>query len=191
MNINIGKRTQAYFVGFLIGIAIVSVLLDSRRDRSLEQIADVFTWERAEASVTDLPSEIVDKTGAQGWITAVAQYDVNRLPTGLKGYFFEGAEGKRYWWYGNTESRKLYEGTKFKVISRPGLEWDLMKTGFEHQGHKVISRRALAPEYILEIDVHSAIQMADAYENLCSKTNFVASVDWVEIDPSQASLVGK
>jgi len=179
---NIGKRTQAYFVGFLIGVAIVSILLDSRRDRGSELLVPVYTWERTDASLEKLPLEIIHLTGAQGWVTGVEQYDSNGQPTGLKGYFFANAEGRRYWWYGTAGNMKLYDGEKFTATSRPGLDWDTMKAGFEHQGHQVISRRALAPDYLLQIDVHSAVEMTDAYENLKSKSNYVASVGWLEIN---------
>lgn len=177
----IGKRTQAYFVGFLIGVAIVSVLVDSRRERVIANKQETFSWERIDASLSDIPQDIAASTGAVGYVTGVARYDENRQPTGVKAYFFADAEGRRFWYYGMDQEMELYDGEKFTATSQPGLEWDLMRTGFEHQGHKVISRRAHVPEYVLEIDVHSAIAMADAYENLLSKSNFVAEVGWVEI----------
>ncbi len=178
----IGRRTQAYFIGFLIGLAIVSVLIDSRRDRSSESIEEVFTWERADASLDSLPDSFASTIGAQGYVTGVEQKDEDGNPTGLRGFFFADSSGKRYWWYGSEGAMKLFDGEKLTAISQPGLEWDLMKVGFEHQGHKLISRRALAPNYVMSIDVHSAIEMADAYENLLSKSNYVASVGWVEIE---------
>ena len=177
----IGKRTQAYFVGFLIGIAIVSVLIDSRRDRAIENKEETVTWERIEGSLPDLPAAVIQSTGAEGHVTGVAEFDEKGVATGKKGYFFANANGRRFWYYGSDGQMKLYDGEKFAATSQPGLEWDLMRAGFEHQGHKVISRRAVAPEYVLEIDVHSAIDMADAYQNLLSKSNYVAEVGWIEV----------
>jgi hypothetical protein len=175
----IGRRTQAYAVGFLIGVAIVSVLLDSRRDRALERSTPTFTWQRIPASLEELPEPIRERSGAQGYITGVQQLDAAGEPTGWTGYFFADASGQRFWYLGHGPEWELYDGTRLTATSHPGIEWELMQAGFEHQGHQVLSDASRAPDYLLAIDVHSAVEMVDAVENLRSKTHYIASVAWV------------
>lgn len=175
----IGRRTQAYFVGFLIGIAIVSVLLDSRRDRSLERANAVYSWQRIAASIDAIPEPVREHSGAQGYVTGVEQVNERGEPTGWTGYFFANAEGQCFWYFGRDAEWTLYDGTRLSARSHPGIEWELMKTGFEHQGHAVLSESDLAPDYLLKIEVHSAVEMTDAVENLRSKTHYIAEVAWV------------
>lgn len=181
----IGRRTQAYFVGFLIGIAIVSVLLDSRRDRASERANAEFSWQRIPASLELLPVELQTRTGAQGYVTGVEQVDGSGQPTGWTGYFFADSLGQRFWYFGREADWKLYDGTLLRATSHPGIEWELMQAGFEHQGHEVISDAAIAPDYLLRIDVHSAVEMTDAVENLRSKAHYIADVMWVQFEQSE------
>jgi hypothetical protein len=179
----VGSRTQAYFVGFLIGVAIVSILLDSRRDRFSREDAAICTWQRIQATALDLPTELVSRMDVNPYVTGVEQVDSKDQPTGLCGFFFADHEGKRFWWYGSEGSFGLYTAELLDVVSRPDLDPSLMKDGFEHQGHEVISDPDKAPDYRVRINVHSAVELVDAYENLLSKHNYIASVDWVPVEP--------
>lgn len=178
----VGKRTQAYFIGFLLGVVIVSILIDSRRERMAKADEHVFTWNRQRASLENLPSSVVIQTKATGYVTSVEQVTSDGQSTGMIGYFFANEQGQRYWLCGAHDQLKLYSAEVLSVVSRPGLEPDLMKSGFEHQGHEVISDLGEAPRYQVGINVYSAVELVDAYENLLSKKNYIASVDWVAVD---------
>ena len=176
----IGRRTQAYFVGFLIGVAMVSILIDSRRNRFSEQPSPN-TWQRVHAELTDLPPEATGGKKLNPYVTAVEELDPAGEPTGLRGYYFADTQGNDYWWFGSEGSYKLYTAEKFRVTSRPGIPAETMKDGFEYQGHEVLSDPSTAPIYIVKVDAGSASALVDAYENLLSKKNYIASVDWVPI----------
>ena len=176
----IGRRTQAYFVGFLIGVAIVSILIDSRRQR-IPPKEPTYTWQRLHATVEDLPAEATGGRGIKSYVTAVEQVDSENNPTGKRGYFFADAEGKDYWWFGIDGQYRLYSAEKFKVTSRPGIPAETMKDGFEYQGHEVLSDPSIAPVYIVKVDAGSASVLVEAYENLLSKKTYIASIDWVPV----------
>ena len=177
----IGKRTQAYFIGFLIGVAMVSILIDSRRNRFAEQ-PPPNTWQRMHAELTDLPPEATDGKELNPYVTAVEELDPAGSPTGQRGYFFADTQGKRYWWFGSEGSYQLYTAERFKVTSRPGIPAETMKDGFEYQGNEVLSDPATAPIYIVKVDASSASALVDAYQNLLSKKTYIASVDWVLVE---------
>jgi hypothetical protein len=184
----IGRRTQAYFVGFLIGVAMVSVLIDSRRERAARNRPEVYTWERIPASVEVLPEELRSLLQLREHVTGVERLDAQGVPTGVRGFFFADADGHRFWWVGSKGAMRLCDGERLKAESHAGLEWDLMRAGFEHQGHAVLSDPSEAPGYLLGIEVHSAVEMVAALENLRSKRNYVAQVDWVEVDDATLSV---
>jgi len=174
----VGKRTQAYFVGFLIGVAIVSVLMDARRDRSAESNAEEsLQWIRIKADLSDLPAEIVTLTGARGYVTGAQQVSEDG-EVQLTGYFFANDEDEHFWLVENPGGNTLYNGQELKVVSQPGLEARLMHAGLEHQGHEILKSRP--PEYRIGVDVYSAGEWIEALENLESKVNYIARVEWIE-----------
>jgi hypothetical protein len=166
---------------------MVSVIIDSRRERAARNRPEVFTWERIPASVEVLPLELRGMVQLREHVTGVERLDAQGVPTGVRGFFFADVEGRRYWWVGSRGAMLLCDGERLKAESHFGLEWDLMRAGFEHQGHTVLSKANEAPQYLLGVDVHSAVEMAAALENLRSKRNYVAQVDWVVLDKTDLS----
>ena len=177
----VGRRTQAYFVGLLIGIAIVSILIDARRPRP-EMEAKAPRWERSEATLDSLPPDVVDRTGATGYVTAARLVEGGAMEAGTVGYFFADAEGARYWWLRKPSGVLLCDASKLEVVSRPGIEPDLMRAGFEHQGHAVLSPPSMAPRYRVGVDAHSAMEWVAAYENLRSKAVYIEAVHGVPLE---------
>ena len=111
----------------------------------------------------------------------VEQIDAVGVSTGFRGFFFQNSQNQRYWYHGEVDAMGLYSAEYLNIYSHPGLAYDLMKAGFEHQGHTVVSEPEEAPFYKVQLDVHSAIEWGEAVDNLKSKSNYIRSIEWVEI----------
>jgi hypothetical protein len=178
----VGKRTQAYFVGFLIGVAIVSILIDFRRSSAEKELAEKRSWERTDASAFHDQPLFVRYHEAGSYSTAMQEVDGKGEPTGRAGVFFEDSAGSRYWLAIDKTTSTLCDGSMLEVESMPGLEFDLMVSGFEHQGHRVLSSAADAPHYRVGIDAGSAYEFVSAVENLREKTLYIRDVQPRPID---------
>jgi hypothetical protein len=178
----VGKRTQAYFVGFLIGVAIVSILIDFRRSNAEKLIEAELSWQRA--MVEDyLPQPLIELTLKPGsHMTAMRQVDGAGAPTGVAGIFFEGHDGQRYWLSIDPTSAKLCSGRVLLAEAHPGLDYDLMVSGFEHQGHTVLSGPEDVPFYRIGLEAGSAQVFIEQYENLQKKAGYIAAVEFDPVD---------
>jgi hypothetical protein len=54
-----------------------------------------------------------------------------------------------------------------------------MKSGFEHQGHVLLSGPEYVPWFRVEVQAGSATEWVAAMENLRSKALYIEQVDWV------------
>ena len=175
----IGRRTQAYFVGFIIGVVIVSIIADFRRNRLAEAEANAAHWERISVTLENLPVSIVELSGAQGHVTAMEKVSGSERTIEATGYFFANGDGKKFWYLESPNSNGLHSGELLLVTSRPGLEADLMEAGLKHQGHEILESNP--PTYTIRVQAGSASAWIDEVVNLQSKANYIASVDWIPV----------
>ncbi len=168
----IGKRTQAYAFGFILGIVLVSILIDFRRNRFEEQQLPEVEWKR---------TENIRASSNIGSVSIILEEHVQGQATGRIGQYALNTQGHPTWTVIEADgSQAIYWGNRFQVLSQPMIEDRLMHDGFAHLGYTVIESDQDTFIYVIEnSSLANPSDFLAAQLELLEKDNFIAQADWI------------
>jgi len=168
----IGKRTQAYAFGFILGIVLVSILIDFRRNRFEEQQLPEVEWKRAEN---------IRAASDVGSVSIILEEIVQGEATGRIGQYALNEQGHTTWTIIEADSAQTtYWGNRFQILSQPMIESKLMQDGFTHLGYTVIEADQDSFTYVIEkSSLANPSDFLAAQAELLEKDNFIAEANWV------------